>query len=212
MSGGLVNLFNMKNISWDCYRFLTALLPLYHIWQQTIPCCLCSPCPFLPFFRHHSFHFPFISPIVHHRLPSNPTPLSLLINGQFKMSVLLLSPHLLFFTFPPASCSSMSSIPTLPSLPISPSLLPSQWATVRHPGPLTVSHEDAVRDADWRTYGNKWWLHLSCRLVSCDLFLWTAWPSYINEVRITFRQQRRIVTEWSQTCWVKKGKKRRDGT
>lgn len=137
MSGGLVNLFNMKNISWDCYRFLTALLPLCHIWQQTIPCCLCSPCPFLPFFRHHSFHFPFISPIVHHRLPSNPTPLSLLINGQFKMSVLLLSPHLLFFTFPPASCSSMSSIPTLPSLPISPSLLPSQWATVRHPGPLT---------------------------------------------------------------------------
>lgn len=137
MGGGLVNLFNMKNISWDCYCFLTALLPLYHIWQQTIPCCLCSPCPFLPFFRHHSFHFPFISPIVHHHLPSNPTPLSLLINGQFKMSVLLLSPHLLFFTFPPASCSSMSSIPTLPSLPISPSLLPSQWATVRHPGPLT---------------------------------------------------------------------------
>lgn len=94
MGRGLVNLFNMENISWDCYRFLTALLPLCHIWQQTIPCCLCSPCPFLPFFRHHSFHFPFISPIVHHHLPSNPTPLSLLINGQFKMTVLLLSPHL----------------------------------------------------------------------------------------------------------------------
>lgn len=39
-------------------------------------------------------------------------------------------------------------------------LLPSQWATVKHPGSLTVSFEGAVGDVHWRTYGNKQWRQL----------------------------------------------------
>lgn len=59
MSEGLVNLFNMENISWGRYLYLTALLSLYHIWQQTTPCRLCSPCSFFHFFFCCSFLLPF---------------------------------------------------------------------------------------------------------------------------------------------------------
>lgn len=89
----------------------------------------------------------------------------------------------------------MSSIPTLPSLSIFPSLLASQWATVKHPGPLTVSREGVVRDVDWRTYGNKWWLHLSCHFVFCDLFFLTSMAILHQWSENNLQTTERIVTE-----------------
>lgn len=185
MTEGLVNLFNMENISWGRYLYLTALLSLYHIWQQTTPCRLCSPCPFFHFFFCCSFLFPFISTIVHHHWPSEPTRLSHLIISNSKRHSSTLHPlHL------PTIFHFSSRFLTLcvihfdsfgrPMCQSDTRLLPSQWATVKHPGSLTVSFEGVVGDVDWRTYGNKQWLQL---VSSPVIFFFCKYRSHLASVK-----------------------------
>lgn len=155
MSEGLVNLFNMENISWGRYIYLTALLSLYHIWQQTTPCRLCSPCPFFHFFFCCSFLFPFISTIVHHHWPSEPTRLSHLIISNSKRHSSTLHPppsslaynFSLFLPFPYPLCNPFWLLRT-PHVPI------------RHKAlTQSVSDSEASRVTDsvfWRSGGGRW--------------------------------------------------------
>lgn len=150
MSEGLVNLFNMENISWGRYLYLTALFSLCHIWQQTTPCRLCSPCPFFHFFFCCSFLLPFISTIVHHHWPSELAPLSHLIISNSKRRSSTLFTRLQFFTFPPVSFPSVSSI-----------LTPSDaHVPIRHKAlTQSVSNSEASRVADSvlsRSGGGRW--------------------------------------------------------
>lgn len=54
----------------------------FSFWQQTIPDCLRSPCPFLNFFLHRVSLSPFISPTVHHLVPFTSSLLPLLIKSN----------------------------------------------------------------------------------------------------------------------------------
>lgn len=150
----------------------------FSFWQQTIPDCLRSPCPFLNFFLHRFSLSPFISPTVYHLVPFTSSLLPLLIKSNSEKWYFTTSLTLNAFFFGAFFHLHLISATTLAHVSYSVSCSEGSWAA------------DTVLNIDWRTYDNKEWLQRVCLLVSCDGFWWIAQPSCIGEVRITSRQQR----------------------